>query len=344
MALDLMERFSRQVLLSGIGQEGMRRLRSSRVAVIGCGALGSAEAELLARAGVGFLRVIDRDVVDYTNIHRTHMVGEREAEEGTPKSWACASGVKAIDSSIKVEPVIDDVDSDNIIDIVRDVDVILDGSDNLETRFLINEAAVKLGRPWVYAGVNSWYGTVMFIRPGAGPCFRCFMTPSQPEGESCDVIPTIGTVTTMTGAVAAGLAIRYLVGDPPPPDELILIDGRAMSIDKVQVRRDPGCPVCGMGRYELLSRPPSRGLSRLCGARAYKVRLDREVQAGQVAEALRTRYQWVTPRPAWVRVVTREGAVVTLMGRLAIIENAASEEEARRAYNEVAEAAGLPGV
>ncbi len=344
MALDLVERFSRQVLLSGLGQEGMRRLRSSRAAIIGCGALGSAEAELMARAGVGFIRVVDRDVVDYTNIHRTHMIGEREAEEGTPKASACASGVKAIDSSIRAEAIIDDVDSDNVERVIGDVDIVLDGSDNLETRFLVNEAAVKLGRPWVYAGVNSWYGTVMFIRPGRGPCFRCFMKPAPQEGESCDIVPTIGTVTTMTGAVAAGLAIRYLIGDSPPPDELILIDGRSMSIDRVQVKRDPGCPVCGQGRFDLLSRPPSRGLSRLCGGNAFKVRLDREAPVGPIAEALRARYQWVTSRPGWVRVVTGEGAIVTLTGRLAIIENAPGEEGARRAYNEVAEAAGLPMV
>ncbi len=344
MGLDLTERFSRQILLSGIGQEGMRRLRSSRVAVIGCGALGSAEAELLARAGVGFIRLVDRDVVDYTNIHRTHMVGEREAEEGTPKATACAEGVRLIDSSIRTEVLIDDVDSDNVEGVVADVDIILDGSDNLETRFLINEAAVKAKRPWVYAGVSSWYGTAMLIWPGRGPCFRCFMTPVPDAEQRCDIIPTIGTVTTMTGAVAAGLAIRYLVGDPPSPDELILIDGRNMAIDKVQVRRNPSCPVCGLGRFELLTRSPARGLRRLCGANAYKLRLASEPPLDSVAAALRGRYEWVTARPGWVRVVTRDGVTVTLMGRLAVIENAASEEEARRAYDEVAETAGLPRV
>ncbi|MGC9210371.1 MAG: HesA/MoeB/ThiF family protein [Acidilobus sp.] len=344
MSLDLTYRFSRQVLLSGIGREGMERIRNSKAAVIGCGALGSVEAELLARAGVGFIRVVDRDVVDLTNIHRTHMVGEKEAEEGTPKAIACGNGLKSIDSSIKVDVVVDDVDSDNVKDLIGDVDIVLDGSDNLETRFLINEAAVMLDKPWVYAGVNSWYGTVMFIRPRVGPCFRCFMTPMPPSQESCDVIPTIGTVTTMTGAAAAGLAIRYLAGDSPKPGELILIDGRSMNIEKVEVKRNPSCPVCALGRFEELSRPPSYGMLRLCGSRAYKVRLGNAPPLEAIARALQSRFAWVTSRPNWVRVVTKEGVTVTIMGRLAVIENAEDQEQARAAYDEVAEAAGLPKV
>ncbi|MGC9071269.1 MAG: HesA/MoeB/ThiF family protein [Acidilobus sp.] len=344
MSLDLVDRFSRQILLKGIGKDGMERIRGSKVAIIGCGALGSAEAELLARAGVGFLRVVDRDVVDYTNIHRTHMVGEKEAEDGTPKALACGNGIRDIDSSIRVDVIIDDMDSDNVRNIINDVDIALDGSDNLETRFLINEAAVLLDKPWVYAGVNSWYGTAMFIRPYAGPCFRCFMTAMPNEQQSCDIIPTIGTVTTLTAAIAAGLAIRYLAGDAPQPGELILIDGRNMSIEKVNVKRSPSCPVCGLGKFELLSRRPTYGVVRLCGASAYKVRLSAAPPLDAVAKALQARYHWVVSRPGWVRVVTREGLTVTLMGRLAIVENAEGPDQAREAYNEVADVVGLPRV
>ena len=344
MEAELFERFSRQVLLKGIGQEGMKRIRGSRVAVIGCGALGSAEAELLARAGVGFLRVVDRDVVDYTNIHRTHMVGEREAEEGKPKALACQEGVKSIDGSIRVEAVIDDVDSDNVEDLVRDVDIVLDGTDNLETRFLVNEAAVKIGKPWVYAGVNGWYGTVMFISPRKGPCLRCFMSPEMAQNTSCDIIPTIGTVTTITGSVAAGLALRYLAGDEPEPGELILIDGRLMNIEKISVKRDPHCPVCGLGRFEMLSRRPSYGVVRLCGSRAFKVRLNRPVKLEEAVKALERANELVMARPGWVRVLTREGASVTIVGRLVIIENVKDETAAAQVYNELMRVLGLSSV
>ena len=338
-----LERFSRQLLLQGIGPEGVKRLRSSKVTVVGCGALGSAETELLARAGVGAIRVVDRDVVDVTNLHRTHMVSERDAYEGTPKAAACARGVSMIDSSIKVEMVIDDVDSDNVIDLISDSDIVLDGTDNLETRMLINEAAVKLSKPWIYAGVNSWYGTVMLIEPGKGPCLRCLMPSWGGAQESCDVIPTIGTVTTLVASVAAGLAVRYLAGDRPSPGELIVIDGRNMSIEKVSVQRNPDCPVCVHGRFELLSRPASYGISRLCGSRDYKVRLRERIGSAEaLAAKLEGRFRSVVARPSWVRVVTSRGQIVTIMPpRLATIEGAASEEEAVEAYNEVAEAAGL---
>lgn len=344
---DLQARFLREALVQGIGQEGVKRLRSSRVAVIGCGALGSTEAELLARSGVGFLRVVDRDVVDYTNIHRTHMVGEAEAEQGVPKATACASGVSSIDRSITVEPIIDDVDSDNIEDIIRDVDIVLDGTDNMETRFLINEAAVKLGKPWVYAGVNSWYGTVMLIEPGRSACLRCLFPEgaSQSGQASCDVIPSIGTVTTMVGAMAANLAVRYLVGDSPEAGVLITVDARELSLDKVKVERNPSCPVCGLRRFEMLSRQPVTGsVERVCGSESFKLRLRAEAPSPEeLSKRLQSKFAWVSSRPSYVKVVTSDGVSVTLLGRrIIIIEGAMNEEEARKAYNEFARAAGLP--
>jgi len=345
-AAELTRRFSREALVKGIGEEGVRRLRSSRVAVIGCGALGSTEAELLARSGVGFIRVVDRDVVDYTNLHRTHMVGEADAEQGTPKATACRDGVINIDRSIKVEAIIDDVDSDNVEDIIRDVDIILDGTDNMETRFLINEAAVKHDKPWVYAGVNSWYGTVMFIEPGRGACLRCLM-PEGFEGRqaSCDVIPAIGTVTTMVGSIAANLAVRYLAGDRPEPGVLYSIDAREGSIEKIRVERNPQCPVCVMGRYDMLARRPALGLlTRVCGSEAFKLRLTADAPSPEeLSSRLASRFSWLISRSNYVKVITKEGVTVTVLGRrVVVIEGAANEDEARKAYNEVAEAAGMP--
>lgn len=343
---EILSRFSREALVKGIGQEGVKRLRESRVAIIGCGALGSTEAELLARSGVGFLRVVDRDVVDYTNLHRTHMVGEAEAEQGVPKAIACRDGVARIDRSVRVEAFIDDVDSDNIEDIVKDVDIVLDGTDNMDTRFVINEATVKYNKPWVYAGVNSWYGTVMFIEPGKGPCLRCLI-PEGHEGQqaSCDVIPAIGTVTTIVGAMAANIAIRYLAGDRPEPGVLYSIDARENTIEKVKVERNPSCPVCVKREFKLLSRPPRVGvISKVCGSEAFKLRLPADAPEPQdLASRLSNRFSWVISRPNYVKVVTKEGVSVTVLGRrVVVIEGAMNESDARKAYDEVAEAAGLP--
>ncbi len=338
---ELFRRFSRQLLLSGIGPEGMKRLRSSRVAVIGCGALGSAQAELIARAGVGFVRLVDRDVIDWSNLHRTHMVGESDAEAGTPKAIACANGVRSIDSSIGIEAVVDDVDSNNIVELVKDIDIILDGTDNMETRALINEAAVKLGKPWVYAGVNSWYGTVMLIVPERGPCLRCFMRDLPSADGNCNVIPTIGTVTTLVASVAAGLAIRYLVGDNPEPGELIVIDGRRMSMDKVKVMRDPSCPVCSLRHFDMLSKPPTIGLTMVCGSESFKARLSRplELEVNEVGSRLSKISKSVLVRPSWVRAVVKGATVTVLPPRLILIEGV-DERQARQIYDELIKALG----
>ena len=160
------ERYSRQILFSGIGKEGQQRLSESFAVIIGCGALGSMHAEMLARAGIGRLRLIDRDFIEESNLHRQVMFNERDVEERLPKAIAAASRIARINSEVETEPIVKDVNYSNIEELIRDADVVLDGTDNFEVRYLLNDAAVKLGKTWIYGAAVGAYGVQMTISEG----------------------------------------------------------------------------------------------------------------------------------------------------------------------------------
>ncbi|HRR57632.1 MAG TPA: ThiF family adenylyltransferase, partial [Acidobacteriota bacterium] len=157
------DRYSRQVLFRGIGREGQLRIRSARVAIVGCGALGSAGSEMLARCGVGFLRLIDRDFVEWSNLQRQSLYDEEDARQGRPKAMAAAERLARINSQVRVEPRVSDLSFENVGELLGEVDVIVDGSDNFETRFLVNDYAVREGIPWMYGGAVGSYGLAMAV-------------------------------------------------------------------------------------------------------------------------------------------------------------------------------------
>src|SRR5258706_15398170 len=167
------ERYSRQVLFDGIGEKGQALLGNSSVVIIGCGALGAIQAETLARAGVGPLVLVDRDFVEHSNLQRQVMFDEHDAEDGLPKAVAAARRIARLNSAIQVTPLVVDVNFENIEEIIADADLVLDGTDNFETRFLINDACIKSGEPWVYGAAVGSYGLTMTIVPGETPSLRC---------------------------------------------------------------------------------------------------------------------------------------------------------------------------
>src|SRR6266566_2934539 len=173
------ERYSRQILFSGIGKEGQSRLLRSRALIVGCGALGSAQAESLARAGVGRLRIVDRDFVEASNLQRQTMFTERDAEERLPKAIAAATHIREINSETQTEPEVTDVNHSNIERLIENCDVVIDGTDNFATRYLINDACVKHEIKWIYGAAVGSYGVTMTILPHEGPCLRC-MFPEAP--------------------------------------------------------------------------------------------------------------------------------------------------------------------
>jgi molybdopterin-synthase adenylyltransferase len=212
-AITAEERYSRQVLFPGIGSEGQARLLTARVAIVGCGATGSAMAGLLARAGVGSLRIIDRDYVEPSNLQRQSLFDEADAAESLPKAIAAARKIALFNSHVVVEPVIADLVPANVTELLAGVDLILDGSDNFETRYLVNDFAVKNGVSWIYTAAVGAYGLTMNIIPGETACLSCIF-PQQPRGtvETCDTAGILNSAVNLFASLAATEALKFLVG------------------------------------------------------------------------------------------------------------------------------------
>jgi len=212
-ALELEERYSRQILFKGIGHKGQDRLQAGRVAIVGCGATGSAVASLLARAGVGTLRVIDRDYVEPNNLQRQSLFDEADAVESVPKAIAAARKIAAFNSHIVVEPRVADLTPENVDSLLADVQLILDGTDNFETRYLVNDYAVKFAIPWIYAAAVGSYAVTLNVLPGQTACLTCIF-PDPPSGtvETCETEGILGSAVNLVAAIEAAEAIKVLVG------------------------------------------------------------------------------------------------------------------------------------
>jgi len=212
-SLDFAERYSRQVLFPPIGAEGQKQLAAARVAIVGCGATGSALASLLARAGIGYLRIIDRDYVEPSNLQRQVLFDEADAAESLPKAIAAARKIKGFNSEVSVEPHAADLTPQNVEELLSSVDVLLDGTDNFETRYLMNDFAVSQGTPWIYAAALASYAVTMTVLPGEMACLACIF-PDSPRGmvETCDTSGILNSAVTFVASIAATEAIKLLVG------------------------------------------------------------------------------------------------------------------------------------
>lgn len=264
---DPADRYHRQTILPQIGEAGRRALAAARVSVVGCGALGAPAAELLARAGAGMLTLIDRDTVEPTNLQRQTLYDESDARARLPKAEAARRRLARINSEITLRAAIADVNHRTVEAHLRGSSVVLDAADNFETRYLVNDACVKLGLPLVYAGAVGMSGMVMTIVPRVTPCLRCvFESPPAPgAAPTCDTAGVFGPLTAMLGAMQAAEAIRLITGAPPEP-RLRSVDawsGAVRAIDPGAPRAD--CPCCALGRYEWLDGGRAAGAAALCG-------------------------------------------------------------------------------
>ncbi len=246
--LELEERYSRQVLFPGIGREGQSRLAAARVALVGCGATGSALASLLARAGVGRIRIIDRDYVEPSNLQRQSLFDEADASEALPKAVAAARKISAFNSQIVVEPQVSDLVPANIEALLDGMPLVLDGTDNFETRYLINDFAVKTSLPWIYTAAVGSYGITMNVLPGKTACLACLF-PDQPRGafETCETAGILNSAVNLAASIAATEAIKLLVGaDQQLRRTLLSFDvwsNQRAEVNAASPR--PGCQACG---------------------------------------------------------------------------------------------------
>jgi len=242
----LHEKYSRQILFAGIGEEGQQRLLASSAVVVGCGAIGAAAANLLVRAGVGKIRIIDRDFVEPSNLQRQTLFDEADALSALPKAVAAERKLRSINSDISVEGVVADLSPRNAADLLTPFDLILDGTDNFETRFLINDFAVQNAIPWIYAAAVGSYGLTMTIRFGDTPCLACLTDTRQPGlEETCDTIGVLGPIVNLIASLEVAEAIKLLAG------QTVALHGRLISCDvwsghfqSVGVTRNPDCRAC----------------------------------------------------------------------------------------------------
>ncbi|HEX9543783.1 MAG TPA: ThiF family adenylyltransferase [Pyrinomonadaceae bacterium] len=269
------ERYSRQILFSGIGKEGQARLLQSRVLIVGCGALGSAQAESLARAGVGNLRIVDRDFVEASNLQRQTMFSERDATERTPKAIAAASHIHEFAAAINVEPEIADVNNSNIERLIKDCDVVLDGTDNFATRYLINDACVKHEVDWIYGAAVGSYGVTMTIQPHQTACLRCVFeeVPPAASAPTCDTAGVIMPIISVVAAVQVAEALKLLTGKHESLHRsLMQFDVWRNEWRKINPGPpSPGCITCTLGRFETLETSAGDLAAVLCGRNAVQI-------------------------------------------------------------------------
>jgi molybdopterin-synthase adenylyltransferase len=283
------DRYSRQIRFAPVGEEGQRRIRAARVAIVGCGALGSVQAELMVRAGVGTLRLIDRDFVEWSNLQRQFLFEEADASEGLPKAVAAARRLAKINGDVALEPMVADLTPANAADLLENIDLILDGTDNFETRYLINDAAVRAEIPWIYGAAVGSYGLKLAILPERSACFKC-VYPEPPQGAqpTCETAGVLGPVTATVAALQAGDALRILA------DGIANFRARLTTVDlwSGDIRqldppaRDPSCLCCA--RREFVHLDGSRRVPiSLCGRNAVQIHeRARPVNLGDLAARL----------------------------------------------------------
>jgi molybdopterin/thiamine biosynthesis adenylyltransferase len=267
------EKYSRQILFNPIGEEGQEKLLSSKAVVVGGGALGTAHANALARAGVGRLRIVDRDYVEESNLQRQSLFDESDAFESLPKAVAAERKLKQINSGVQTEGVVADATSRNIEDLVRGFDVILDGTDNFEARYLLNDVSVKLGIPWVYGAVVASSAVTMTILPGRGPCLACVF-PDAPSGlhETCDTEGVIGPAASWTSAIQVTEALKILLGrEQELHGTLFGFDIWHNRTQQVRPKRDSRCRTCGQRIFTHLEEGEPVPTT-LCGRDAVQIR------------------------------------------------------------------------
>jgi molybdopterin/thiamine biosynthesis adenylyltransferase len=290
-----MDRYSRQILFDGIGEEGQRRLGASRVAVVGCGALGSAQVETLARAGVGRLLIADRDFVEESNLQRQTLFTERDARERVPKAVAAARRVAEVNSDVECVAEVVDVNASNVERLIGGCDLVLDGTDNFSTRFLLNDACVKRGVAWVYGAAVGGYGVTMTIRPGVTPCLRCVFSeePAAGSAPTCDTAGVLMPVISIVAAVQASEALKLLTGNVDS------LHGGLMQFDvwrnewrRISTgERAADCPACALRRFDALGAEAGDMTTVLCGRNAVQVtprraaRVDLEALASRLGAA-----------------------------------------------------------
>ncbi len=330
-------RYARQIRVDGFGAEGQRRLARARVGIVGVGALGSRVAEDLGRAGIGYLRLIDRDWIELSNLHRQHLYDEADALNEEPKALAAARRLTAINSEIELAPQLRDLGPLEVDELLGDLDIVIDGTDNFQTRYLVNDFCVRNGTPWIYGACVSSQGMVAPFLPN-GACLRCVF-PAPPPASTAPTCETAGILPPAAAFVTAMqcmLALRILATDTPPDCTLTTIDILTGDLRSMRLppMSDPDCPACGRGEFPALDPAGASRTKRLCGRNA--VQLSAAAASFPPLAELAVRLQAQFPcelSPHMLRVQIPEGKISVFRGGRAIVQGTQDEGRARALFD-----------
>jgi adenylyltransferase/sulfurtransferase len=287
------EKYSRQILFTPLGEAGQQRLLASSAVLVGCGALGSAVSSLLVRAGVGHLRILDRDFVEPSNLQRQALFEEADARDALPKAVAAERRLRAVNSDVRVEGIVTDLTPRNAEELLTGFPLILDGTDNFETRLLVNDAAVKLGVPWIYAAVVGSYGLTMTIRPGETPCLACLLekengTRAAGIEETCDTVGVLNSAVGVIASIEAAEATKLLAGTLDAlHNRLVSYDVWAARGQAIRVGRNPQCRVCVRREFTYLEGEAQPHIT-MCGRDSVQIHeRSRALDLGELARRVR---------------------------------------------------------
>lgn len=334
------ERYSRQVLFKGIGEAGQERLGRAAALIVGCGALGSHAADLLARAGVGRLRIVDRDFVEESNLHRQSLFSESDVRVGLPKAAAAARRLGEINSAVRVEAFAEHLDADNVDRLAESVDLILDGTDNFETRLLVNDYALRERLPFIYAACVGAYGLTMNILPGETPCLRCLVAAVPPPGttDTCDTAGVIPPAPAFIASVQAAEALKILSGALAEASrDLLAADLWSNTLQRFRLTRESvsrDCPACARGEYDYLEGGKGAQAIVLCGRNSVQIQPPRGARADLDRLAATLGRFGAVSRNAYLVRAEVEGCVLAVFadGR-AIVSGTADPARARALYD-----------
>lgn len=333
-----LSRYARQIIFPGLGEAGQRRLLGASVTLIGCGATGAVIANHLVRSGVGRLRIVDRDFIELNNLQRQLLFDEQDMAAGLPKAEAARRKLSRINSQVTVEGIVADVTADNILELLAGADLAMDGADNFETRFLLNDACIHLGLPWIYCGVIASYGVTMTIRPGETACLRCLLgqMPAPGAAPTCDTAGVLAPSVAVVASIAAGEALKLLAGfGELNSGGLLNFDLLDNSLERFEVLRRPDCPACGRRELEFLRAETGTRSATLCGRNAVQISVHGRpaVNLAELAERLRqSGIPQVTVNPYLLRAAI-DGLELTLFpDARAIIKGTEDETVARTFY------------
>jgi molybdopterin-synthase adenylyltransferase len=333
-------RYSRQVAFPGIGRDGQRRVLAGRVALLGAGALGATLAEQLVRSGVGFTRIVDRDVLEESNLGRQALYTSADAARRLPKAIALAEHLRRFNPEVEIDPRVEDLSAENVAELLDDVDVVVDGTDNFETRYLVNDHAVRRGRPWVYGACVASRGLTAVVLPGETPCLRCLYPEPPPPGASdtCETAGIIAPAANLVASLEAVEVLKLLAGARDRVRRtwlsIELWPFRMAEFGGDDPRPDPDCPCCGRREFPFLEGASAPRTIKYCGRDAVQViparraRLDLDALAGRlsaVGRVERNEFLVVLDAPPHVVTVFADGR--------ALVKGVKDAAEARSLYD-----------